>query len=161
MIVIIPNTEIVKVMQGVIDNYLKPKFIELGMSATGDWLNALEARASLNKGEIWGNDYTYWLNFGRGPNKDQSQQALRAWAYWYSENVIKPWANAKGLVFDNYFGVAYNIAVNGTKKHPERINFLDVLSSQEVMDYINQEIGKYIVNELRLNIVKLARQTLN
>lgn len=147
-------------MQGVIDEFLKPKFIELGMNASGTWLNSLEARVNGNTGEIWGMDYTYWLNNGRGPNKDQSAEKLKAWAFWYGINVIKPWAVSKGIVFDNPIAVAYNIAKNGTKKRPERIDFLDILESNEVRDYLNRTVARYILVEVRQELVNRAKNTL-
>lgn len=144
----IPDELIIQTMQGVIDNFLKPKFISLGMNASGQWLETLEPRVNNGNGEIWGQDYTYWLNNGRGPNKDQSPEKLKAWAYYYGINVIKPWASAKGIVFDNPIAVAYNIAKYGTKSRPERIDFLDVLSSQEVISYIYSQLQKGFTVEI-------------
>ena len=137
---VIPDELIKEVMQEVIDKFLKPRFIELGMNASGSWLAALEARVNNGVGEIWGRDYTYWLNNGRGPNHDQSTEAINRWAAWYGPNVMKPWAQSKGLVFDNYFLLARSIALNGTKKRPERRNFVDLLEGKEVKDYIYSRI---------------------
>ncbi len=58
------DEQIIEVMQGVINDFLKPKFISLGMNASGQWLNSLEARANNGNGEIWGMDYTYYLANG-------------------------------------------------------------------------------------------------
>lgn len=145
----IPDELIISTMQGVIDLFLKPKVIELGMDASGQWKESLEPRVNNGNGEIWGMDYTYWLNNGRGPNKDQSPKALKAWAYYYGINVIKPWANSKGIVFDNPIAVAYNIARKGTKSRPERIGFLkDVLNSKEVLDYIYSQLQEGVTIEI-------------
>jgi hypothetical protein len=54
----IPDSKITEVMQGVIDNFLKPKFIALGMNATGKWLEALQPYAENGIGYIKGMDYT-------------------------------------------------------------------------------------------------------
>lgn len=151
----IPDELIISTIQGVIDLFLKPKFIELGMDASGQWLNSLEARAVNGNGEIWGMDYTYWLNNGRQPNKDQSPEKLKAWAYYYGINVIKPWADAKGLVFDNPIAVAYNIGKNGTRSRPERIGFLeDVLNSKEVLDYIYSQLQEGVTIEINKVLIK-------
>lgn len=150
----ISDEVILNTMQGVIDLFLKPKFIELGMNASGKWLNSLEPRVLNGVGEIWGMDYTYWLNNGRGPNKDQSPEKLKAWAYWYGINVIKPWATAKGLVLDSPIGVAYSIAKKGTKNRPDRDDFMDVLQSKEVSDYIYSKIGAAINVELNKILIK-------
>ena len=65
----IPDELIISTMQGVIDLFLKPKFNELGMSASGQWLDSLEPLVVNGNGEIWGMDYTYWLANGRKPGK--------------------------------------------------------------------------------------------
>lgn len=147
------------VLQGVIDNFLKPKFIELGMNASGEWLNTIQPIIVEGRGEIWGMDYTYWLNNGREPNKDQSPQALKAWAYYYGINVIQPWAQSKGIVLDNPIGVAYNIAKNGTKKRPERIDFLDILNSDEVKQYIYTQLRIGITATISSLMIKQIRDT--
>lgn len=148
------------VLQGVIDNFLKPKFIELGMNASGEWLNTIQPRIVEGRGEIWGMDYTYWLNNGREPNQDQSPQALKAWAYYYGINVIKPWAASKGIVFDNPIAVAYSIAKKGTKKRPERIDFLDILNSNEVKQYIYAQLRIGITATISALMIRQIRNAL-
>lgn len=151
----IPDELIIQTIQGVIDNFLKPKFISLGMSASGKWLETLEARVNNGNGEIWGQDYTYWLNNGRLPNKDQSPDKLKAWSYWYGINVIKPWAQSKGIVFDNPIAVAYSIARKGTKSRPERIGFLEeILNSSEVLNYIYSQLQEGITVEINKILIK-------
>lgn len=142
------------VLQGVIDNFLKPKFIELGMNASGEWLNTIQPRIVEGRGEIWGMDYTYWLNNGRGPNQDQSPEALKAWAYYYGINVIQPWAQSKGIVFDNPIAIAYSIAKKGTKSRPERIDFLEILNSNEVKQYIYTNLGQALTAKITLILRK-------
>lgn len=140
---------IISTIQGVIDNFLIPKFNELGFNASGKWIESLEPRINNGNGEIWGEDYTYWLNNGRGPNKDQTPQKLKAWAYYYGINVIKPWAASKGIVFDNPIAVAYNIAKNGTTyRRSERNDFMDILESNEVKNYIYSKIGQGVTAQL-------------
>jgi len=42
----------------VLEKFLKPKFIDLGMNASGDWLNSLQVRViDKHKAEILGLDY--------------------------------------------------------------------------------------------------------
>lgn len=160
--IIIPNDKIIEVMQAVIDKYLKPKFIELGMSASGDWLNALEARAELNKGEVWGMDYTVYLVRGRAPNQDQSHKALARFAVGmvHKNEGFKQWLRIRGV--EQYgIQIAYKIGKEGTNYYPEGTDLLEVLGSKEVSDFINKQIGDYIVSELKLNIVKRTKEILN
>lgn len=128
-------------MQGVIDNFLKPKFISLGMNATGSWLNALEARAVNGNGEIWGMDYTYWLVNGRRPGTAPPV------------NALIPWVNAKFGVGGNEargiaFAVAAKIKKEGTDYYPEGTDLLEVLNSPEVINYIYSKLREGLTVEV-------------
>jgi len=138
---VITEQRIKRITQGVIDNYLVPRFIELNHSASGEWVQEVEADSGVKKGIIKGLDYTQYPAQGRPPNKDADPQALKAWAGWAGNTFIKDWINDKGLSL-NPFAVAYNIAKKGTELHEKggEPNFLDVLSSKEVQDYIIREL---------------------
>lgn len=121
-------------MQGVIDNFLKPKFISLGMNATGSWINSLEAKANDGNGEIWGNHYSEWLAKGRKPGKAPPVSAL------------VPWVQAKfGISGREGLGIAFaiskKIAKEGTNYYPDGTDLLEVLESKEVIDYIYKEVA--------------------
>lgn len=146
-------------LQEVVDNFLIPKFISLGMNTSGSWIKALRVEVVNGTGYIKGKDYTIYLNFGRGPNKDQSEEGLKKWAYWYGVNVLKPWASSKGLVFNNIIAVAYSIAKKGTKVRMERQDFLNILESPEVRQYIYTKIKQNVSGQIRLEIVRRLKQT--
>lgn len=153
MSLIIPEHIILETMQEVIDRYLIPKFNELGMNATGNWIESLEARAVDGNGEIWGMDYTYWLNNGRGKNKDQSEEGINHFTKWAGYYIFKPWAESKGILINPY-AVARKIAKEGTEVRPERRDFLNILSSKEVIDYVNSQIGNYLSANVQIQIVR-------
>lgn len=120
---------ILSTMQGVIDNFLKPRFIELGMNATGQWIDSLIPMVVNGNGEIWGMDYTYWLANGRKPGTAPPVSALLPWVtakFGISGN------EAKGIAF----AVAKKIKNEGTRFYPEGTDLLTILESQEVIDYI-------------------------
>lgn len=136
----IPDDVIIQTMQGVIDLFLKPKFISLGMNATGKWLNSLEARAVNGNGEIWGMDYTYFLVNGRKPGKMPPVSALL------------PWVNAKfGIggkeAISIAFAVATKIKNEGTSYYPEGTDLIEVLNSPECKAYVEQQLGNWIIIE--------------
>jgi len=146
----IPDEAIIETIQGVIDNYLKPKFIELGMNATGQWLESLEARAVNGNGEIWGMDYSYWLANGRKPGKMPPVSALI------------PWVNAKfGIGGKEALSVAFAVATKikneGTSYYPEGTDLLEVLHSSEVNDYVSKKLGAFISIEIN----KILKKQLN
>ena len=70
---------------------LKLKHIQLGMKASGRWIESIETKATPKSGTILGEDYTEWLVKGRGPttggNKGGPTLVER----------IKDWINDKGV----------------------------------------------------------------
>lgn len=147
----VPEEKIREVIQGVVDNFLKPKFIELGMNASGTWLNSIEVRTSINRGEIWGMDYTYYLAEGRKPGKRPPIQPLIQWA------GFKLGLSGQQAV-SAAFAIANKIAKDGTKYYPNGTDLLSVLQSKEVNDYIIKEIGDYIRQETQLVILKKLKE---
>jgi hypothetical protein len=132
---------ILNTMQGVIDKFLKPKFIELGMNATGQWLESLEPRVTNGVGQIWGMDYTYWLVHGR---KGGTMPPVSA---------LIPWVNAKfGISGSEAKSVAFAVAIKikneGTNYYPEGTDLLEILHSQEVADYIYSQYKEGIISEI-------------
>ena len=151
---------ILNVVQGVIDDILKPKFIELGMNASGTWLNSLEARVNGNTGEIWGMDYTYYLANGRGENEDQDDASIHWWAKWATATFIGQWVADKGIDKRLTFPIAYSIAKNGTKSYPNGTDLLEVLNSDEVSEYIKDRIGRFLIRSIQVDILKRTKEAL-
>lgn len=141
---------ILQTMQNVIDLFLIPKFISLGMNATGSWIKALEPRAENGNGAIYGIDYTYWLANGRKPGKMPPVSALI------------PWVNAKfGIGGKEAIGIAWAVATKikneGTSYYPEGTDLLEVLNSDEVKNYIYSQLREGITIEIN----KILKKQLN
>ena len=153
------DEDVAAVLQGVIDEFLIPKFKELNMNASGKWIASLETeRRAHNVGVIRGIDYSYYLAKGRGANQDQSPEALRAWAVWAGNTFIKDWVRNKGLAADP-IAVAYNIAKKGTSwKRKGGSDLLEVLESPEVQKYVAERfkmiITPRVAEEMRRNITE-------
>lgn len=143
----VPEDLIRETINEVVERFLKPKFIELGMNASGRWLTSVSVESMPNVGEIKGKDYTKFLSDGRGPNKDQSDEALHKWAKWAAATVIKDWARQKGIDPRYTFPIAYSIAKNGTKYYPNGTDLLNILNSTEVTTFIDDKIGTYLIEE--------------
>lgn len=148
----LPDDIIISTMQGVIDLYLIPRFKELGMNATGNWIESLEARAVDGNGEIWGMDYTYWLQNGRALGAMPPVSALIPWV---SAKLGKGGREGISIAW----AVAKKIQREGTDYYPEGTDLLDVLSSKEVIDYVygifeesfRVEINKLLIKQLNDN----------
>lgn len=138
---------ILSTMNGVIDLFLKPKFISLGMNASGQWLNTLEARVVNGNGEIWGMDYTYWLANGRKPGTAPPASALI------------PWVTAKFGIGGNEargiaFAIAQKIKREGTEYYPEGTDLLTVLQSPEVINYIYSQYQEGLTVQINKLLIK-------
>lgn len=140
MAIEIPKEEIERIITDVINLLLIPKFRDLGMRASGEWEDNVHAIDN----QIWGRDYTQYLEEGRPPNADQDPQKLKAWVGWAGSTFINDWVQDKGLSINPY-AVAYKIAREGTDYYPQGTDLLDVLNSDDVTNYIAQEIGRMIV----------------
>jgi len=143
----LPDEIIIQTMQGVVDNFLKPKFISLGMNATGKWLESLEAKAVNGNGEIWGMDYSYWLAHGRKPGTMPPVSKLI------------PWVNAKfGIGGKEAIGIAWAVATKikneGTNYYPDGTDLLEVLNSDQVKNYIYSQFKEGITVEINKILIK-------
>ena len=156
------DEDVAAVLQGVIDEFLIPKFKELNMNASGKWIASLETeRRATNVGVIRGIDYSYYLVNGRGANTDQSLEGLRKWAVWAGNTFIKDWVQAKGLTA-NPIAVAMSIAKKGTTwKRKGGSDLLEVLESPEVQKYVAERfkmiITPRVAEEMRRNISEAFR----
>lgn len=138
-------------MQEVIDRWLLPKFNELGMAATGEWKENVKPLAEPNKGIISGRQYTEQLVYGRKPGKMPPIEPLIRWViakFGYEYNRAEQMA----------WGIAKKIAKEGTDYYPNGTDLLEVLEQQEVIDYVNTQIGNYLASEVQLQIVRDAKE---
>jgi len=157
---IVPEELIKETMEEVVERFLKPKFIELGMNASGDWLRSLEVRTSLNRGEIWGKFYSYWLVNGRGANHNQSPESIGRFVRWAGSTFIKEWCVNKGIDPKFSYAISQKIAKEGTNYYPNGTDLLEVLESQEVQQFVFKKIGDYILEETKVRIVRMMKETL-
>jgi len=132
---------ILHTMQGVIDNFLKPKFISLGMNATGQWLESLEPRVVNGVGQIWGMDYTYWLAHGRRPGK---MPPITPLITWVTAKFGIGGSEAKSVAF----AVAKKLEKEGNEYYPQGTDLLEILHSKEVADYIYSQLREGFTTEI-------------
>ena len=146
---LLTQDQIEAIIRDVVDMFLIPKFRELNMNATGEWINSLEVKGS----SIYGRKYTEQLEYGRRPGK-----------FAPIEPLIK-WAQAKlGLDYENArnaaFAINHKIKNEGTSWHQKGgSDLMDVLKSQECIDFINRTAQPFIVNQLTLNLSQTIRES--
>mgnify|MGYP005994300079 CR=1 FL=1 len=152
-------------MDTVVQRFLIPKFNELNMNASGEWLESLETEARENVGVIRGRDYSEWLAKGRGPNHDQSTEAIKAWVGWAGSTFMADWVRAKGLSLNPY-AVAMNIAKDsvengggGTRYYKQGgTDLLEVLESDEVVQFLQDEYRKIIAVQVKIEFERNLKE---
>ena len=156
------QADIISIVEGVVDNFLVPRFMELNMNASGEWIKSLEIVVpSSNEAIIRGRDYTYFLTRGRGKNQNQDPKALRRWAVWAGKTFIGDWVRDKGIAADP-IAVAMSIAKKGTTwKRKGGSNLLEVLEEPETIKYIAERVRQVVTprvaEELRRNAIEAFR----
>lgn len=159
---LLTNQDLLTVIEGVVDEFLIPRFMELNMDASGEWLKSLEVIASGDReAVIRGRDYSYYLVRGRGPNQNQDPAALRRWAVWAGNTFIKEWVRDKGISADP-IAVAMSIAKKGTSwKRKGGSNLLEVLIEPQTLKYIEDRLKTIvqprIIDELQRNAIETLR----
>lgn len=152
MPITVSDENIQKAMQGVIDNFLIPKFIQLGMNATGKWIQSLEAYAENGTGYIRGQHYTFQLVNGRAGGTRPPIAPLQRWV-----QAKLGIGGAEGLGIA--FAVAKKIEREGTDYYPEGTDLLEVLNSPEVRQYIYTSIGEGLSGQIKTEINRMIWQT--
>jgi hypothetical protein len=138
----IPDAKFEEILNDVIRLYLIPKHKALGMEATGEWINSLESKGNT----IRGRKYTEQLVYGRAAGKAPPIAPL--------EN----WVNAKfgitGKQATSFaFAISKKIAKEGTTwKKRGGSDLLEVLETQEVLNFINSKLARYFQTEITLQI---------
>lgn len=150
---VVPESLINEVLTDVVEMYLKPKFIELGMDASGQWLRSLEVRTSFNRGEIWGMDYTQYLVNGRRPGNRPPIAPLVEW-------VKNKFGYVDQQATSTAYAIANKIANEGTDYYPDGTDLLEVMNSREVTEFINNRIGEYILEDTKLQFERMIKKTL-
>lgn len=141
--------EIESVLQKVVDLFLIPRFKELNMNASGEWLQSLEVVAENNKGIIRGKHYSKQLAKGREGGSLPPIDAIEKWVKVKfglsgSEARKRAWAIAK------------KIEQSGTRYYQQGgTDLLEVLEEPRVTQFIREELGAIarvkVAEELKRN----------
>lgn len=147
-------------IQKFLDSKLKIDLIESyeknNRKASGTWGRTLteyitESENKINFG-IKGEYYTYWMQNGRNPNKDQSPEGLLKFARWAGSTFIKQWIIDKGISA-NPFAVAYSIAKNGYEPRP-LLNFIN----EQYFEELTKQLVNYNIEKLQSDILKTYKR---
>lgn len=148
--------EIEAVLLKVVDLFLIPRFRELGMNATGEWMNSLEVVANNNdSGSIRGRQYSEQLAKGRQPGKRPPIAPIEKWVtakFGISGNQAKSMA----------FAISHKIANEGTTWYQKGgSDLIEVLEEPRVLEFIQNELGGILQVKLAEQIVRDSEHILS
>lgn len=145
----VPEKIFEDILTEVVNRFLIPKFNELKMNATGEWINSLE----VENNKIRGRKYTEQLVYGRNAGKLPPIAPLEKWVqakFGYSGSQAKSMA----------FAVAKKIEKDGTTwKKKGGSDLLEVLETDDVINFINKKLGTYLTTEITLEFQRQLKTT--
>jgi hypothetical protein len=139
---LIPDAKFEEILTEVINRFLIPKYDALGMRATGNWAQKLEAKGNVIRGE----KYTEQLVYGRAAGKAPPIAPL--------ENWVQAKFGISGKQATSFaFAISKKIAKEGTTwKKRGGSDLLEVLETAEVINFINSKLARYFQAEITLQI---------
>lgn len=147
----ITEPEIITIIQKVVNDVLIRRFTELGMNATGQWLESLEVVAKDSKGIIRGQDYTEYLAKGRAGGSLPPIAPLTKWV------TAKFGVGGKQAV-SIAWAVAKKIQREGTTHYQKGgTDLLEILSEPNTLELINTEVQQKIT----VSITKELQRQIN
>lgn len=151
---IISKKEVEEILNDVVDEFLIPRFDELGMSASGEWLRSLEVVAGANGGEIKGRHYTEYLAKGRPPS--DKLPPVSALESWVNDKLGITGREANSIAW----GIAKKIQKEGSKWYIQKgSNLLEVLQEPKTIEFIKKRIGAKLRVKIAENLVRQAKET--
>lgn len=143
------DDQIRRILEDVVDLFLIPHFLSLGMDATGTWRAALHVQGDT----IRGRKYTEQLVYGRRPGTYAPIEPL------------KRWAMAKlGLDEKQALGAAFAIS-NKLKNEGSEYwkqggtTLVEILRSPEVVGFISMNAQRFIREQVTIEIRGYLRNT--
>lgn len=143
---LIPQEEILKIMDEVVELFLIPRFKELNMNASGEWLENIKTRSDDKAGYIDGREYTEQLVYGRKPGKMPPIAPIERWVNF---KLGIQGVQARGMAF----AIATKIKNEGTTWFQKGgSNLLEVLDEPATIDYISKRAKDYLEISVSLKI---------
>jgi len=137
-----------QILQDVIDLFLIPHFMQLGLDATGEWKENVKPLGNT----IWGRDYTEQLVHGRAGGSFPPIAPLKKWA------MAKFGASDKEAL-SIAFAVSNKIAKFGTNIYQKGgTDLIAILKSDKVVRFINEKTGEFIKNQVTGNMTDYIKK---
>lgn len=132
---------------------LNENYIRLGLYASGNWGQELEDRNTITDSririQILGSKYTGALVSGRSPNRNQSDDSIKAFVGWAGSTWLKDWVEQKGINASPY-AIAYKIAREGIEV--PNVNNPGTLISDVITEERIGDLMKSITDVVRVKV---------
>jgi hypothetical protein len=150
----ITESEIINIIQKVVNDVLIRRFTELGMNATGQWLDSLEVVAKGSDGIIRGQSYTEFLAKGRPAG---SLPPIAPLTKWVTAKFGVGGKQATSIAW----AVAKKIQREGTTWHQKGgTDLLEILSELKTLEIINNEIQQKVTASITKELQRQINEIL-
>ena len=141
------DTQKERILNDVIELFLVPHFLALGMDASGEWRTSLEAKGDT----IRGRPYTAQLVNGRRPGTYAPIEALKQWA------MIKLGLDDKQAL-GAAFAINHKLKNEGSSYYRNGgTDLLEVLQRPEVLKFISENAQQIIQEQVNIQITRTVR----
>lgn len=146
----VPDSVIIEALEKAIQALIE-RYDELGMRASGQWADELEADVVAGRGVIMGMPYTEQLVQGRAPGRMPPVDPIQKWV----EAKLNVGADrSRGIAF----AVARKIGQEGTTWYKQGgSDLVEVLQDPKVLEVFYEIVGDH----LRVQITDILRRDLN
>jgi hypothetical protein len=152
---LISEEQIIIIIQKVVDNFLIPRFNELGMNATGEWLESLEVVAKDGVSAIRGRDYSEQLAKGRASGKMPPIAPIERWV---NAKLGIQGKQANSIAW----GIAKKIQKEGTSWYQKGgTDLIELLSEPAIIEFINKEIQQHISVQVEQRLKRQIQEIFN
>lgn len=143
------DDQIRRILEDVVDLFLIPHFLSLGMDASGEWRGALHVVGD----RIRGRKYTEQLVYGRKPGTFAPIEPLKKWA------MLKLGLDEKQAL-GAAFAISNKLKNEGSEYYKQGgTTLVEILRSPEVVGFISMNAQRFIREQVTIEIRGYLRST--
>lgn len=149
----IGDSEILKTEFEALREELKEKHLQLGMKASGQWIESLDNKSQRLSGQLWGEPYTEQLVNGRAPGKFPPIAMIEKWIY---DKGITP----DGIKISSLaFLIARKIANEGTEYFKQGgTDLVDAVITPKRIQEIIDKVSEFHINSFLSEVTGVFKQ---
>lgn len=147
--------ELERIGNEVVQLFLIPRFRELDMNATGEWLQSLEVQTAGDSVTIRGRHYSEQLAKGREPGKMPPVNAIERWV-----NAKIGFSGSDGRAMA--WAIAKKIQKEGTTWYQKGgSDLIEVLEEPQTVEYVQNQLAGILQIRIADNLVRTAQNVIS